>query len=524
MSLTGYVPPLLLLALAWLGGLALGRLPAPWQGGWLLAATTVAVLLGRRSLPLPWPLALATLAVAALGLARGWPPAPALVPSLPADVVAVRGTVLDWPRSGEREQTTRLAVTEIEHGGAWQPQATTVAARLPLFPALIPGDTIEARGSLRRLDSRRDDLVDQMSVRRLTLLDRQPVTGPATWRVSVIQAVTAALERALPARMAGLAVGVLLGDRSGLSPELRAAFAATGTSHLLVVSGWNVSLVVGLVMWLVLRLRLRHTPLGLLLALVAIAGFTLLVGADPAVVRAALMGGIAVTALAIGRPADPLTSLTVTVALMAGLQPALLSDLGFQLSALATLGLLLVMPPLKPCLAALPAAARWPVEALAATLAASVAVQPLLTATFGQLSLIAPLANLLAAPWVPLVMAGGVAVAVLGLAAAPILGDPFVPVLSDLAGWATMLAIAPLLAVVEIGAALPLATVALPPPPPAVTLTLYVLLAVLALPLLTPAPALTTRRALAAARAAWPAIGLVSLAATAGAIWFAVAR
>jgi competence protein ComEC len=207
---------------------------------------------------------------------------------------------------------------------------------------------------------------------------------------------------------------------------------------------------------------------------------------------------------------------------MAGLQPALLGDLGFQLSALATLGLVLVMPALQPRLAALPVTARGPAEALAATLAAIVAVQPLLTATFGQVSLIAPLANLLAAPWVPLVMIGGVTVAALGLLAGPVTGEPFVPVLSDLAGWATTLVATPMLAVVETGAALPLATITLPPPPPAVTLALYATLGVLALPLLTPAPAATARRALGAARRAWPALGLVALTVTAGAMWMAL--
>jgi competence protein ComEC len=277
-----------------------------------------------------------------------------------------------------------------------------------------------------------------------------------------------------------------------------------------------MTLVIATVAWAGARLRLRHHPVWLPLTLVALAGYTLLVGADAAVVRAALMGGLTVVALAVGRRADPLVALVVAACVMTGLQPGLLVDLGFQLSFLATLGLLVVLPPLAPRLAAWPWPLRGVAEPLVATVAAQLAVEPLLAYTFGQVSLIAPVVNLLAAPWVPLVMVGALAVVGLGL-----LG---VPLLTEVAALMTTLAATPLLAVVEWGARLPFASASVPPPPAPAVVAIYALLAAVAALLLTPDPAVRVRRALVVAGRSLPALGLAGLATAAGVVWLLLLR
>lgn len=524
------MPPLLLLGLAWLAGLALARLPEPRLGLFWLAVAAPLALLYRRRLPLPWPLALAAVGVAALGLWRGWPAPVEPPPALPPGIAAVRGTVASWPRAGEHETRATLLVDQVETGGAWRPLAASLAARLPLFPAVEVGDRIEVRGAARGLAAlddqraadwlRRQGLAGEVTGRQVMVL-ATPAALPGARREPAVAAVMAVLDRALPIPVAGLAAGLLLGERSGLPAELRAAFVATGTSHLLVVSGWNMTLVVAAVGALGARLRLRHHPVGLPLALLTIAGYTWLVGAEPSVVRAAAMGSLAVTALALGRRADPLVALVCAAAVMAGAAPGLLGDLSFQLSFLATLGLLLALPPLAPRLAALPLPARLAAEPLAATVAAQLAVTPLLAHTFGRVSPLAPLINVLVAPWVPLVMAGAAGVALLGLSAAA-LGQPGILLLSELMAVLTALAAAPLLAAVEAGARLPWASVRLPAPSLPVTLALYGLLALLSLPLLTPAPAATVRQVWQAGRVALPALGLAGLALGAGLIWLAL--
>jgi competence protein ComEC len=233
------------------------------------------------------------------------------------------------------------------------------------------------------------------------------------------------------------------------------------------------------------------------------------------VVRAALMGGLTVLALALGRGSDPLVALAVAAAVMAGLFPPLLVDLGFQLSFLATLGLLVALPPLAVRLATWPWPVRLVAEPVAATLAAQLAVEPLLAHAFGRVSLIAPLVNLLVVPLVPAVMAG--AVLVVGFSLVPGL----LP-LADLAAWLTTLAATPLLAVVTAGARLPFASLAVPAPPALLVGVLYAGLALVALPLLTPEPVVTARRALGLLRVAAPALGLLGLATAAGLVWLAL--
>jgi competence protein ComEC len=142
--------------------------------------------------------------------------------------------------------------------------------------------------------------------------------------------------------------------------------------------------------------------------------YTLLVGAPPSAARAAVMAAIALTAEALGRPRDGLAALLLAAALLAGWDPLLLADLGFQLSVLATAGLILLQPLLQARLTRLPA---WAAEGLSVTLAAQAFVLPIQLTTFHALSPLAPLANLLVVPLLPPLMALGLLVALLGLVA-----------------------------------------------------------------------------------------------------------
>lgn len=516
--------PLLLIGLAWLIGLALGHLPEPGLGLlWLGLAAALAALHHAR-LPLPLPLALLTLGVAALGLWRGLPAAPAALPLLPSGVTAVRGTIVTAPVEYETGASAVLHLSTVRVGSQWQPFDGRLRAWLPLAPALSVGDAIEiparprATGAVanaaRAERLRRDGLAGEVWARQATVLGHEAPGGPAGWRLVGVQALTGLFDRMLPVPVAGLAAGMLIGERSGLPADLSADFRATGTAHLLVVSGSNMALVTGFLAGLGAGLGGRARGIWALVTLAAVAGYAFLVGGDPAVVRAAIMGGLAVAALAVGRRADPLLALILAAAVMAGLQPSVLGDLGFRLSFLATLGLVLVVPPVATRLAAWPRPARLAAEALAATLAAQVAVEPLLAHATGQLTPIAPLINLLVAPFVPLVMLGGALLALVGL--------PGLPLLTELAAWVTTAAALPLVLLVQTGARLPLAGVLVPPPSAAAVLAIYAGLLLLAAPLLTAAPAATLRRGLVAARPALPALGLLGLAGAAVAVWLAV--
>ncbi len=224
-----------------------------------------------------------------------------------------------------------------------------------------------------------------------------------------------------PQPEAGLLAGILLGIESDIPPSLKEAFQATGTSHIIAISGFNIAILAGLFSALAGRF-LRHFR-ALIFTLVGIAFYTVLVGAQPSVVRAALMGGLGLLGAQIGRRQSGSNTLAFTAALMSLFDPNLPWDVGFQLSFAATLGLILYAQPLQDGFARL-AASRLPPataqrlvgpisEYLLFTLAAQVTTLPILVYHFGRISLSALLANPLILPPQPAVMIlGGVAVLV----------------------------------------------------------------------------------------------------------------
>jgi competence protein ComEC len=256
------------------------------------------------------------------------------------------------------------------------------------------------------------------------------------------------LELLIPAPESALLVGIVLGDRTGVPADLSRAFAASGTTHLLAISGFNMTLVATAI---ALALRGRVGPVARALTSVfAIVAYSLLVGLSPSVLRAALMAAVASCGIVSGRRAATANALCVAITAMLVADPSAVDDLGLQLSALATAGLVLWQAPLSDRLAMLPSPLR---NGLSTTLAATAPTLPVVAGAFGRLSLISPLANLLCVPSFPLLMLAGAATSVVGAvwldAARPI----------ALLAWASAFA---LRTGVETFAALPLASLTVP--------------------------------------------------------------
>ena len=259
---------------------------------------------------------------------------------------------------------------------------------------------------------------------------------------------------------ASLLQGIVLGLKAGIPKLLYDEYNATGTSHIIVISGSNISLVARLFALSFGQLLGKRRAYWLTLA--GIALYVLLVGADAAVVRAGLMGGLYVTARHLGRLATAHVSLAASAVMLTFIEPLALWDAGFQLSFAATLSLILFSPPLEALVerglarlvSSVKATAgilRFLNEALVATLAAQVLTLPVVAYHFGRLSLVSPLANLLILPVQPPIMTLG------GLAA--LAGT--VPVLEPVArvvAWLPWLCLAYTGAVVHALAAWPLAS------------------------------------------------------------------
>jgi len=233
---------------------------------------------------------------------------------------------------------------------------------------------------------------------------------------------------------ASLLAGILLGIESNIPAAVKSAFVDTGTAHIIAISGFNINVISALIAGILGVVFGRRK--GAIAAIIAIAIYTILVGASAAVVRAAIMGGLGVFAAQVGRRQDGINTLAFVAALMALVNPFVLWDVGFQLSFMATLGLILYAQPFAFGLKAL--LSRWfstevvnritnPIsEFVLFTLAAQITTLPILIYHFQRISLSSLLANPVILPvQAPLMILGGVAV---------LLGLIFLP-LGQIAGW-----------------------------------------------------------------------------------------
>jgi competence protein ComEC len=418
------VPDLRAVALgagAWVGALLVLLLP-----GWA-AVVTVAVLVAlvgegvRRGLwGAGWlgPLAalVAVAGVAALQLT--------LVATSPltglADegaVVRLRLEITSDPRlvAGQYGdlQVARGTVSRVEgRGRAWSLDAPVVLMADEAWPRLPLGTTLDTTARLVPGDG------DVAALVRPTG-EPQVVAGPDVWWDAA-----AAVRRSVRAAVSGrdadareLVPALVVGDDGGLAPALADDFRTTGLTHLLAVSGTNLTLVVGFLLvvarWCGVRGRWLHVLAG-----AGIVGFVMTARAEPSVVRAAAMGTVALVGMGSNGRSRGTRGLGVAVLALLLLWPRLAVTAGFALSVLATAGILLLAPVWRDAL--MRWSPRWVAEAVSVPLAAQVACTPVVAALSGQVSLVAVAANLLAAPAVAPATVLGLTGGVVGLAWSPL--------------------------------------------------------------------------------------------------------
>ncbi|GAA0584392.1 ComEC/Rec2 family competence protein [Actinomadura livida] len=276
------------------------------------------------------------------------------------------------------------------------------------------------------------------------------VLGPPSRMQRAAEHVRARLRAAvarLPPDQRGVLPGMVVGDTSGLDLALAEDFRTAGLTHLMVVSGANLAIVIGAVLGLcrLLGLGRRRAPP---VAVVAVLAFVLVARPEPSVLRATVMGLIGLLALVTGRQRQGIPALAAAVLLLVLVDPALARSYGFTLSVLATAGLLVLAPRWRERLAR-----RLPgplADALAVAAAAQVAVSPVLVMLSGEIGVVAVFANLLAAPAVaPATLLGALA-AITALISVP---------LAQGIVWPAGLAVGWIIRVARTAAALPYATI-----------------------------------------------------------------
>src|SRR5574337_76312 len=200
----------------------------------------------------------------------------------------------------------------------------------------------------------------------------------------------------LPPDQASLLVAITLGERSGISRQINEAFRGSGTYHILAISGLNVSLLAAA---LFVLLRVVRVPLRVsaLLSMALITVYAVLAGGSASVIRAAVMADIYLLGLVIDREADSLNSLALSALGLLLWQPLFLFDVGFQLTFVATVAIVVAVDRLPS--ASLPVPWRWVATSVLLSMAAFLGTAPILASTFHRISPIGILANL---PIVPL--------------------------------------------------------------------------------------------------------------------------
>lgn len=220
------------------------------------------------------------------------------------------------------------------------------------------------------------------------------------------------IDRNLPEPQAALFSAITLGARKGILPALNDDFNATGTTHLIAISGFNITIIVTILMEAALLFSIPRKKAFYLVSLVLVC-YIILIGFPASAVRAALMGWLVIFSRHVGRQLKLERAILLAACVMLFLNPKLLrDDAGFQLSFLAILGLVYLTPFFKSILKFLPEKFGFR-ESLETTLAAQTSTMPLIAYSFARVSLVAPVVNLLVIPAAVWLTIGGSAAIIL---------------------------------------------------------------------------------------------------------------
>jgi len=472
--------PLLPPAAAFTTGIAAAAwLPLPTPR--LLAAVAVVLLLAalasRRYPRAALVLVLAGLALlGALRVAGSPLPAEHLARRPLVGTLAIEGRLAEEPVRWTPDRTRLLLDVDATHAG---PERLPAAGRVQLT---VYGELALPLGETQRLlvdaqlhrpigfrnpgsfdypaHLRREGilLVGHARADRITALT--PDAPP--WPVAVKRWAVGVIAARLPETSAALLAGLLLGERSALPREIDGSFRRAGVYHILAVSGFNVALLAGSVFGgLAMAGVPRRGAAGA--AAVVLVGFALVVGGQPSVLRATVMGLLLLAALLLDRESQLPNALALAVLALLLWRPGDLWEPGFQLSFAATAGIVYLGPGITGRLIARGAPA-WLAAAVAVSLGAQAAVTPLMLTHFNQLSLIGVAANLLVVPLAAVATTLGMLALLVELAPGA---------LAALLFHALWLVLIGLRVVVSAAAALPAAMVHLPAPSAAAALAWY---------------------------------------------------
>lgn len=307
-----------------------------------------------------------------------------------------------------------LSVYEILDNGKWEEIDALVLVNGPKYPQYVYGDCLLVTGEMQSPEPIEDFDYDKYLARygiyaviyrgHIELLDHHA----GNLFFSSIYNLKTDFERRLGKIFSephgSFMAGLILGSRKGIPEKLMEHFNTTGLTHIIAISGYNITLLIVVIASL---FDFLSRKVKVLVSIIVIFIFVILVGMSAAVVRAGIMGVIGLMAVWFGRVYFVGFSLLAAAFFMSLWNPKILVyDVGFQLSFLATCGLVYVAPLIERWFQWLPE--FWQIrEAGTMTIAAQVLALPVILLSFGRLSLISPVANIFVLPFIPLAMIFG---------------------------------------------------------------------------------------------------------------------
>lgn len=350
--------------------------------------------------------------------------------------VVVEGVVVRDP--DQRERTTHLVIEVQKLNDISITENTRVLLFADSFETAVFGDRISVKGKLKKpepfeTDSgrtfnypkylRAHNILYTISFPQVTKLATGEGHPIVAGLLSVKHLFIKGIERAVPEPQSALLAGLLLGEKQSLGEKITGFFRSAGVIHIIVLSGYNVALVIQWILFIFLKIFPRTVAYSF--SAFFVIGFAVMTGGSETTIRALIMALLMMVATVLHRPKVALRMLAIAAAAMALWSPYIvLYDLSFQLSILATLGLILFSETIASRLKFIPDFKYFPFREIASTtLATQVTVLPLLIFSIGAISLVFLPANVLVLPAVPVAMFVGFFASIISLLA-PVFAFP----------------------------------------------------------------------------------------------------
>src|SRR3989304_3807273 len=252
-----------------------------------------------------------------------------------------------------KEASMRYVLGKIKMGDSGLRGRILIIARF--YPEYHYGDLLEIECKLKKPEPfegfqydkylSRYGIYSTCSFPKIALLEQNKGNAVRIMLLDFKKYFSSRLEKILPATPAALAAGLLTGERSGIPEELKDKFSTTGLSHILAVSGFNITIIGWAIYWVSARAPFMNRKRAFWLSLGIIFCFVLIAGFEASIIRAAIIGSLAFSAEHAGRRRSGLNLLLIAAACMLLFNSKLFwLDIGFQLSFLATFGLLVGSP------------------------------------------------------------------------------------------------------------------------------------------------------------------------------------